>query len=63
MKTKFDLGVTLKPTKEGIKTFLVKEGEYAISLGKRKDGFLALVRVGKRTIEGWSKSCWEVLKK
>jgi len=61
MKTKFDWGAIIKPTKECIENTMVKEEDYAISLGKTKDGVLALIREGRRTIEYWSANYWELL--
>lgn len=64
MKTKFDWGTTIKPVKETIKKAqIIKCGNYTISLGKSKNGDLALVRAGRRSIEFWSADFWEVLSK
>lgn len=54
-ETKFTWGVKIRPTKDGIEhTRMVKKGDFAISFGKTKDGSLALVRNGKKSMEFWS---------
>ena len=63
MKTKFTWGTIIKPTEEAVRrTQDIKIEDYAISLGKSRNGDLALVRAGKRSLEFWSANYWEVLK-
>lgn len=62
-KSKFDWGVIIRPTEECVRrTQAVKREDYAISLGKTRDGSgLRLVREGTKSAESWSADYWELL--
>jgi hypothetical protein len=61
-KNKFIWGAIIRPTLKCVKSSqMIKEDDYAISLGKRRNGELALVRMGHKTVEYWSSDYWELL--
>jgi len=58
--TKFDWGIVIEPTKKCLVVFgHMKKKDYAMSLGKNKNGNLVLVKFNKRTLESWSPSFWK----
>jgi len=62
MKDKFTWGAIVKPTKSLVKTELIKEDDYGISLGQTKDKqWIVVIKSEKKTPHTYHPSFWELL--